>query len=136
MQANPGIGRRGLVWNLTTKTTIEYKIGEEWCPPIYRKLESASVTEARHQLDIRSLEDRRKNNWLSLCLLTKVLHNEDQHNALSEAYVEITGDREIHWWQLERLPEENPTLYQQTKDHHKFKKQVYKIYGALNWREK
>jgi len=52
-----------------------------------------SVFEARDELGLRSLEDRRKNH--RLCLLTRILQNEDQHQSLSRAYDEIIEDREL-----------------------------------------
>jgi len=52
-----------------------------------------SVSEARDGLGHRSLEDRRKNH--RLCLLTRILQNEDQHRTLSRAYDEIIKDTEL-----------------------------------------
>jgi len=52
-----------------------------------------SVSEARDGLGLESLEDRRKNH--RLCLLTRILRNEDQHQSLSRAYDEIVEDREL-----------------------------------------
>jgi len=46
-----------------------------------------SVPETRNQLDIKSLEDRRKNH--QLCLLTRILQEECQHQVLSKAYDEL-----------------------------------------------
>ena len=40
-----------------------------------------SVSEARNQLQLQSLEERRKNR--RLCFLTQILQNEDQHRTLS-----------------------------------------------------
>jgi len=52
-----------------------------------------SVSEARNELGLRLLEDRQKNH--RLCLLTRILQNEDQHQSLSRAYDEIIEDREL-----------------------------------------
>jgi len=52
-----------------------------------------SVSEARDELGLWSLEDRRKNHQLGL--LTRILQNEDQHQYLSKAYDEIIEDREL-----------------------------------------
>jgi len=52
-----------------------------------------SVSEARDELGLRSLEDRQKNH--PLCLLIRILQNEDQHRSLSRAYDEIIEDREL-----------------------------------------
>jgi len=52
-----------------------------------------SVSEARDELGLQSLENRRKNR--RLCLLTRILQNEDQHQSLSRAYDEIIEDGEL-----------------------------------------
>jgi len=52
-----------------------------------------SVSEARDELGLRSLEDRRKNH--RLCLLTRILQNEDQHQSQSRAYDKIIEDKEL-----------------------------------------
>ncbi|XP_067932804.1 uncharacterized protein [Watersipora subatra] len=51
-----------------------------------------SVSEARNQLGIKSLKDRRKSH--RLCLLIRTFQNEEKHYSLSEAYDEINQDRE------------------------------------------
>ena len=50
------------------------------------------VSEARNQLQLQSLEEKRKNR---LCFLTQILQSEDQHRALSTAYDEIAKDRQL-----------------------------------------
>ena len=52
-----------------------------------------SVSEARNQLQLQSLEERRKNH--RLCFLTQILQSEDQHHTLSTAYDEIAKDRQL-----------------------------------------
>ena len=49
------------------------------------------ITEARTQLHLQTLKDRRKNHRVSL--LMRILSDEDRHEALSSAYDEIVKDR-------------------------------------------
>ena len=53
--------------------------------------ERRGITEARSQLQLQPLKDRRKNHRLSL--LMRILSDEDKHEALSSAYDEIIKDR-------------------------------------------
>jgi hypothetical protein len=83
------------VWDPSTKTTAQkIELVQNDAIRFIGNLKGrgTSVTEARNQLEIGSLEERRKNH--RLCLLTRVLQNENQHHALSKAYDEITEDRE------------------------------------------
>ena len=51
----------------------------------------ASISDAREQLNISSLEDRRKS--LRITLLLKILSKEECHQALSSSYTELTRDK-------------------------------------------
>ena len=50
------------------------------------------MSEAKHQLRLQSLEDRKKNH--QLCFLTQIFQNELQHLTLSTAYDEMPKDRQ------------------------------------------
>ena len=52
-----------------------------------------SVCEAKNQLQLQSLEEKRKNH--RLCFLTQILQSEDQHRTPSTAYDEIAKDRQL-----------------------------------------
>ena len=49
-----------------------------------------SVSEARCELGLQTLQERRKNHRLTL--LTRILQPEDMHSALSSAYEELVDD--------------------------------------------
>ena len=51
-----------------------------------------SVSAAREQLCLNSLEKKTKNH--RFCLLTKVLENEDEHDALDATYDEINQNKQ------------------------------------------
>ena len=50
-----------------------------------------SVSEARYELGLQTLQERRKNHRLTT-LLTRILQAEDTHSALSSAYEELVDD--------------------------------------------
>ena len=51
-----------------------------------------SVSVTRERLKLESLEERRKNH--RLCLLTRILQAEEQHNTLLKDYEEAMGNRQ------------------------------------------
>ena len=51
----------------------------------------ASVSEAREELGLQTLEDRRKR--LRMSLLMRILSNEESHSVLSSTYDELMNDR-------------------------------------------
>ena len=68
-----------------------------------------SVSEAINQLQLQSLEDRRKNH--RPCFLTQILQNEDEPRTLSTVLMRL--QRTDCWWQssLVQLPEESQSQY-------------------------
>ena len=54
-----------------------------------------SVSEARCELGLQTLQERRKNHWL--ILLTRILQAEDTHSALSSEYEELVDDHIVSY---------------------------------------
>lgn len=82
------------VWDPTDKqTSYNIEMVQRKAVRFIKKLKGRqSVTDASTELGLQSLEDRRKNH--RLCLLHKILSDEDRHDTLTSAYEELVNARQ------------------------------------------
>ena len=80
------------VWDLSLKKTInDIEMVQNRAVRFISRLKGRdSVSEARCELGLQTLQERRKNHRLTL--LTRILQAEDTHSALSSAYEELVDD--------------------------------------------
>ena len=82
------------VWDPSARSKIQdIELVQNSAVRFISNLKGRTDSEARNQLQLQSLEERRKNH--RLCFLTQILQSEDQHRTLSTAYDEIAKDRQL-----------------------------------------
>ena len=82
------------VWDPSLKKTItDIEMVQNLAVRFISRLKGR-VSEARCELGLQTLQERRKNHRLTL--LTRIFQAEDMHSALSSAYEELVDDHVVN----------------------------------------